>query len=335
VIIIGVGLILSLSDIRKIVAVAQKIEPFSLFLAFVTTIFSYLFLGLALKKLLELVGERLSFKEMFAISWVSTSLNYLVSTGGVGGLTMRVFLLRKKNISFSDTFLVSFVHTLLINSVLIAFVVFGFGYLLTNRGLHLYQYLISGAVLLVALILSFLATGSVIDRAFRDRFIDFFYRWTNRISLRLTNRSLFKKVYLDEFKEDFHRGISMMLAQKSRMVIPTLYVFLDWFCCLLTLYFSFITIGYRISPGVLVVGFAIGVFVSLISFVPGAIGIMEGSMAAIYFSLDVPLEVAMIAVVVYRFVLHIFPFLTSTLLYYPLFKEAKAVKLSEIPFEPR
>jgi uncharacterized protein (TIRG00374 family) len=212
--------------------------------------------------------------------------------------------------------------------------VFGFGYLLTNRGLHLYQYLTSGAVLLVALILSFLATGSVIDRAFRDRFIDFFYRWTNRISLRLTNRALFKKVYLDEFKEDFHRGISMMLAQKSRMVIPTLYVFLDWFCCLLTLYFSFTTIGYRISPGVLVVGFAIGVFVSLISFVPGAIGIMEGSMAAIYFSLDVPLEVAMIAVVVYRFVLHIFPFLTSTLLYYPLFKEAKAVKLSEIPHEP-
>ena len=54
-------------------------------------------------------------------------------------------------------------------------------------------------------------------------------------------------------------------------------------------------------------------------------------MAAIYFSLDVPLEIAMIAVVVYRFVLHVFPFLTSTILYYPLFKEAKTLKVSEIP----
>lgn len=329
--IIGVGLILSISDIRKIATVAQKVEPFFLFLAFVATTFSYLFIGLALKKLLALVGEPLSFKDMFAISWVSTSLNYLVSTGGVGGLTMRIFLLRKKNISFSDTFLVSFIHTFLLNGVLIGFVMLGFGYLLTNTGLRLYQYLTSGAVLAVALTLSLLGTGSVIDKAFRERFIDFFYRWINRFSFRLTRKVIFRKVDLKEFKEDFHHGISLMLAQKREMVIPILYVFLDWFCCLLSLYFSFITISYRISPEVLVVGFAIGIFVSLISFVPGAIGIMEGSMTAIYYSLDVPLEVAIVAVLLYRLVYYVFPFVTSIFLYYPLFKEAKTVRVRQVP----
>jgi len=118
------------------------------------------------------------------------------------------------------------------------------------------------------------------------------------------------------------------------MAIPILYVFLDWLFCLIALYFSFITIGYPISPGVLVVGFAIGIFVSLISFVPGAIGIMEGSMAAIYYSLDVPLEVAIIAVLLYRFVYYVFPFVTSIILYYPLFEEAKAMKVRELPHEP-
>lgn len=331
VIIIGVGLILSLSDARKLLDVAQRLQPFYLVLALITTILSYLFLGLALKKLLELVGERLSFKETFGISWVSTSLNYLVSTGGVGGLTMRIFLLRRKNISFSETFLVSFIQALLLNGVLIGFVLFGFAYLLMNRELHFYQYLTSGAVLVITLTLSFLATGSVIDRAFRERFIDFFYRWINRISFRLTRRTVVKEVDLNEFKADFHQGISLMLTQKSQIVIPTFYVFLDWVCCLLTLYFSFITIGYRISPGVLVVGFAVGIFVSLISVIPGAIGIMEGSMAAIFYSLDVPFEVAMIAVVVYRFALHVFPFVTSILLYGPLLKEAKALKVNQIP----
>jgi uncharacterized protein (TIRG00374 family) len=130
---------------------------------------------------------------------------------------------------------------------------------------------------------------------------------------------------LYEFKEDFNRGISLMLTHKKRIVVPAFYIFLDWFCCLLTLHFSFVTIGYRISPGVLVVGFAIGIFVSLISFVPGAIGIMEGSMAAIYYSLNVPLEIAIVAVIVYRCVLYVFPFVTSTFLYYPLIKEAKAM----------
>ena len=44
--IIGLGLVLSISDMRKIVTVAQKIEAFPLFFAFVATIFSYLFVGL-------------------------------------------------------------------------------------------------------------------------------------------------------------------------------------------------------------------------------------------------------------------------------------------------
>ncbi len=329
-IIIGVGLILTISDIQKIVRLARKIDPAFLSLAFVTTILSYLFIGLALRRLLELAGESLSFKEMFAISWVSTSLNYLVSTGGVGGLTMRVFLLRRKKISFSETFLVSFIHTLLLNGVLIGFVLFGFGYLLTNKGLRLYHHLTSGAVLAITLALSFLATGSVINKAFRERFIDFFYRWINRISFKLTRKVVFKRASLEEFKEEFHQGISTMLGRKGEMILPLIYVFFDWLCCLLTLYLSFMTIGYRISPGILLIGFAIGIFVSITSFVPGAIGIMEGSMAAIYYSLAVPLEVAIIAVLLYRIIFYVFPFTTSILLYYPLFIEAKALKVNEV-----
>jgi len=329
-VIIGSGLILSVSDLRKIAEVAEKIQPCPLLLAFIATFFSYLFIGLALKKLLNLVGEHISFKDMLAISWVSTSLNYLVSTGGIGGLTMRLFLLKKKNISFSDTFLVCFVHTFLINGVLIGFVMFGFGYLLTSRGLRLYQYVASGAVLAVALTLSLLATGSVVDKTLRERFINFFSRLINRISFKLTNKVLFESVDLQEFKEDFHQGISLMLNRRRGMVVPIVHVFLDWLCCLLSLYFSFITIGYRVSPGILVVGFAIGIFVSLVAFIPGAIGIMEGSMAAVYYSLGIPLEIAIIAILLYRLVYYVFPFVTSIFIYYPLFKEAKAIDIRQI-----
>ena len=225
-VVICAGVFLCITDIRKILAAAQLAEPLFLALAFVTTVLSYMFIGLALKRLLHLAGRHLSFKEIFAISWVSTSLNYLVSTAGIGGLAMRVFLLRKKNISFSDTFLVSFVHTLLINGVLIGFVIFGFGYLLTQSGLRLYQYLISAVVLAIALFLSSLAAGSIIDKPFRDRFIDFFYRWINRISYRFRKRFVFERTSLDTFKEDFHRGISRMRVQKGQMLVPLFHVFL-------------------------------------------------------------------------------------------------------------
>jgi len=50
---------------------------------------------------------------------------------------------------------------------------------------------------------------------------------------------------------------------------------------------------------------------------------MEGSMAAVYYGLMVPLEEAIVAVILYRLIYYVFPFLTSLLLYRSLFKEAR------------
>jgi hypothetical protein len=47
-----------------------------------------------------------------------------------------------------------------------------------------------------------------------------------------------------------------------------------------------------------------------------------------------PPEVAIVAVLIYRGVLHIFPFLTSILLYGPLFSEAKAIRTVQLPEQP-
>jgi len=53
-------------------------------------------------------------------------------------------------------------------------------------------------------------------------------------------------------------------------------------------------------------------------------------MAAIYYSLNVPLEEAIVAVILYRLIFYVFPFLTSLLVYRPLFKEARiSVKPSD------
>jgi len=46
-------------------------------------------------------------------------------------------------------------------------------------------------------------------------------------------------------------------------------------------------------------------------------------MAAVYYTLTVPLEEAIVAVILYRLIYYVFPFLTSLLVYRSLFKEAR------------
>ena len=76
-----------------------------------------------------------------------------------------------------------------------------------------------------------------------------------------------------------------------------------------------------------------GVFIFLISVVPGGLGIMEASMAALYVSLGVPLAEALVALLAYRIFYYFLPFGLSLLLCGPLLREATA-HASDVPEEP-
>jgi len=119
---IAVAVLVSVSDIRKMIRLSAKLDPYFLGLSFSAAFVSYLLIAISLKKILELMDIRLPFLEIFTISWISTSINYVLSTGGVGGFTARVYLLKKKGISYSDTIVVSIIHSFIMNVILMLFV---------------------------------------------------------------------------------------------------------------------------------------------------------------------------------------------------------------------
>ena len=322
---IAVAVLIGVSDIGKMIRISTKLDPYFLGLAFSAAFGSYLLIALSLKKILELMDIRLSFSEIFNISWVSTSINYVLSTGGIGGFTARVYLLNKKGVSYSETIVISIIHTFIINMILMLFVLIGFSSLLTSKQMGMYNFIVSSFLIFIALYVTYLAFKSVINKEFRETWIDRIARWVNKLSSFFSKKEgdLIAGGELASFKGEFNQGMELMGLRKGELKAPVLYVFLDWIGCLLTLYFCFLAIHYFIRPEVLVVGFAVGLFASILSLVPGGLGVMEGSMAAIYYSLNVPLEEAIVAVILYRLVYYVFPFLTSLLLYRSLFKEAR------------
>ena len=322
---IAVAVLVSVSDIRKMIRLSAKLDPYFLGLSFFAAFGSYLLIALSLKKVLELMDIRLPFLEIFSISWVSTSINYVLSTGGIGGFTARVYLLKKKGVSYSETIVISIIHTFIINVILMLFVLIGFSSLLTSKQMGIYNFIVSTFLIFIALYVTYLAFKSVVNREFRESWIDRIARWVNKLSSFFSKKEedLIAKGELASFKGEFNQGMELMGLRKGELKAPVLYVFLDWIGCLLTLYFCFLAIHYFIRPEVLVVGFAVGLFASILSLVPGGLGVMEGSMAAIYYSLNVPLEEAIVAVILYRLVYYVFPFLTSLMLYRSLFEEAR------------
>ncbi len=322
---IAVAVLVGVSDIKKMVRLYAMLDPYFLGLSFSAAFVSYLLIALSLKKILELMNIHLSFFEIFNISWVSTSINYVMSVGGIGGFTARVYLLRKKGVSYSETIIVSIIHSFIMNVILMLFVLIGFSSLIASRQMGIYNFLVSSLLIFFALYLTYLALKSVVNREFREGWIDRIARWANKLHSFFSKKKgrLIEADTLISFKGEFNQGMDLMGLRREELKAPVLYVFLDWVGCLLTLYFCFLAIHYPIHIEILVVGFAVGLFASILSLVPGGLGVMEGSMAAIYYSLNVPLEEAIVAVILYRLIYYVFPFLTSLLLYRTLFREAR------------
>jgi uncharacterized protein (TIRG00374 family) len=322
---IAVAVLVSVSDIRKIVRLSARMDPYFLGLSFSAAFMSYLLIAFSLKKILELMDIRLSFFEIFNISWVSTSINYVMSVGGIGGFTARIYLLKKKGISYSETIIVSIIHSFIMNVILMLFVLIGFSSLIASKQMRMYNFIVSSFLIFFALYLTYLAFKSVVNREFREGWIDRIGRWINKLHSFLSKEegSVIAGETLASFKGEFNQGMELMGLRRGELKAPVLYVFLDWIFCLFTLYFAFLAVHYFIHPEVLVVGFAVGLFASILSLIPGGLGVMEGSMAAIYYSLEVPLEEAIVAVILYRLIYYVFPFLTSLLLYRSLFREAR------------
>jgi len=322
---IAVAVLVSVSDIKKMGRLSAEINPYFLGLSFSSAFVSYLLIALSLKKILELLEIRLSFFEIFNISWVSTSINYVMSVGGIGGFTARIYLLKKKGISYSETIIVSIIHSFIMNLILMLFVLIGFSSLLASKQMGIYNFIASSFLIFFALYLTYLAFKSVVNRNFREGWIDRIARWANRVHSFISKKGgdLIAVDTLVSFKGEFNQGMELMGLKRGELKAPVFYVFLDWVGCLLTLYFCFLAAHYPIHLEILVVGFGVGLFASILSLVPGGLGVMEGSMAAIYYSLNVPLEEAIIAVILYRLIYYVFPFLTSLLLYRSLFREAR------------
>lgn len=70
---------------------------------------------------------------------------------------------------------------------------------------------------------------------------------------------------------------------------------------MLTLYFFFIAAGHTVSPGVLLAGYGLPLLLGKMAFfLPGGVGLVEGTMTALYTGLGVPDAVTIVVILAYR-----------------------------------
>jgi len=316
------GSLFAFSDGRALMRTVSAIPPPALAGPLLLGILSYVVMARSYQGIAAAAGWTLPFGVWVRITFVSNTVNYLVTSAGLSGFAARMFLLAQQGVPSSQAVIISLVQTFLTNVTLLVFIVAGFVSLALRGRLDTWALAVVSVIL--ALFASLLVAAVVLARrpALRRRTLVNATVGLHRRAHAWLPRRAPRRSRLWRFQRTIHEGLGFLLARKRRMLGPTLWIVLDWFITIAVLWAAFQAVQHPLPVSVVMIGFGVGLLASLVSIVPGGLGIMEGSMAAVFVSLDVPLEPAVVAVLLFRVSYFLLPMVVSLFLFHGLVRQA-------------
>jgi hypothetical protein len=264
--------------------------------------------------------------EMVKITFVANAMNYLVATGGLSGFAVRLYFFTRLGMASQTAVVVSLAQTFLTNYTLLVFVIIGFVYVFASHTLQGSALVACTVLLVLALVFAFLGSLLLLHARLRRRTLFWLAQTAHWVMHRVVPHRAPPRTHIWRYQFNLNRGIAFMLERKHAMLAPLFWIIVDWFLTILILYTSFLTVRYWIEFSQCIVGFAVGIVLSFASLIPGGLGIMEGSMAAVFASMGVPFETALVAVLLFRVVNYLLPLGLSLIFLHGMFVQGSAAR---------
>jgi len=273
--------------------------------------------GLALSAVLSLLGHPLGAPTVLGISLVSTTANYVVSTGGVSGFALKAHLLHKRLVPIATTIVASALTSVILYAVLAAILVQG----LISLAFKLQGSRVGLVEGVVGLFVLILAAGGLIvlflDGRLRNKATRRVFHWTNQAAFRLSSKEIPPESFM-AFERQMAHGLARIRHEHGRLTLAVLFTCLDWGFAMISLWLCFKAVGDPLPLGPLSAVFAVGQGATLIPVLPGGLGAAEGSTAAVLVALGYDGGRAVVAALLYRASYYIVPSLLSVLVLWGL-----------------
>lgn len=304
-----------LSDFPKLMDVFNHLELEQLVFALVATGIAYLSFTLSFNALFEMTPYRVPFPRFFSIMFISATINFIISSGGMSSIAIRSFLLRREKIPYSVTIPLSFAQNMIFNLVL-SCVCFGGLFYLENHP----EFMGGGKQTLILFFMAGLllvVTGMILvffNTAFRRWFLRQLLSLGHWFDQRILRKKADNKRQV-EIRNELEATVAFLHKGWLRLLLVLFWVSMDWFFTAITLYFCFRAVGVHLPLGLLMVGFTVMFLTSNINPVPAGLGVSESALAVVFKLLGVGFETTLVAALLFRFVFFLIPLAVSMALY--------------------
>lgn len=307
------------TDFGELWSVLTHADPWLLTLPVLCMVASYLTMARSYQQIAAAAGCPVPLTEMLKITFVANSVNYLVSTGGLSGFAVRMYFFTRLGIPAQTAVIISLAQTFLTNCMLLLFLLVGFAYVFTSHTLTGSALVVTTVLLVFFVLAAVLAALLLFHARLRRRTLFWAAQTTHWVLHRVIPHRAPPRTHIWRHQFNLNRGIGFLLARRRKMIGPVVYIALDWWLTILILYTAFVAVHYDIAFSQVIVGFAVGIVLSFASLIPGGLGVMEGSMAAVFASMHVPFETAVVAVLIFRVAYYLLPLLISLFFLHGMF----------------
>ena len=298
IIIIGLAIyfvIPQIASLQKNMVVVRSLKIWAVGLALIAQLTSYFGSGLTIKELVKSAHRYISIFRGMMITLSSTSIG-LVAGGMFGAAAATFRWVKASGGGNQGASLSATMPPLILDLVLLVVSLLGIIQLFFKHNLTVLQ-ITSFAFITLLLLIVFLVLFLGIKYREKSKVIGF--RIITKI-YKLFKKTVDQKIINQEFDRLFKTwDILLSGGWKGPLIGAGITIIFD----MTTIYFIFLGAGLSIPLGILITGYGLPILFGKMAFIiPGGIGVIETTMIGLYANLGIPLQVATIAVLVYRFI---------------------------------
>lgn len=271
---------------------------------------TYLCLSLNYKFVLKIKGLAVSVREMYPVTFIIQFLNQALPSGGISGQFFFIDYLKRKGMSMAQGL------ARVILELMTLYMAFGFLFVICAFiGIRQERL---GHPEIAYFIWTFLAIAFLVMIVYLAFQKDTGSGWLNGLIERFHSRSLgTKKEAVATFLKEIRGNISAEALRPYRGSL-TLAILSHLGVLILdigTLWVLAYAVGTPISISVAFIVFTLTQFASMISFVPGSLGVFEGGMSLLLIAFGMPSDAALTATILFRVLTFWLPMPIGWLLY--------------------
>lgn len=299
-VLIGIILIFpKIISLQETVKLLSQVNKFYLLLALMAEFVSYAAAAWLLGIILSRMGFKLKFIDRFRIGSIAAFAIHFLPIGTVGEGALDYYFLHAKRVKTGSIIITLILRIIITNAAfLFLFLVSMF---IVPAASHTSPKLaiavISLAVVITggAIYLYYLYKNKNKFKNIWKRLISFFNKPVEKLRGRPLTENMENEVF-----EDIYRGLHLFSRKKRFSALAILAGVIYWLGDIACFFFVFLSFGYLINFGVLTFSYSLSTLAGMISFIPGGLGVTEGSLGLIFNSFSIPLSISLVSILVFR-----------------------------------